>query len=135
MDKKEWIVQQLALVVKQGKVTKLRPLNWWYDRLGQSFDDLPKEPVEEETPVTNEEFISKKVFVDAVYNLTNAEQIAKVLVDKDALKDFLYGFGLFSTEIAPANMFNLLDEHVAGFLQKLNLTVDDIREEIKKQEG
>lgn len=135
MNKEEWIQKHLTLLVKQGKITPSRNYNWWRKRLSQSFDDLPKEIEQPSVPKEEHEFISKKIFVDALYNLTNGEDIVKVVQDKEVMKDFLYGFGLFSTELAPNNFFDLLDKHTAFFLEKLNLTVEEVRAEIKRIEG
>lgn len=82
--------------------------------------ELPEpEPTEEWVPISS--------FIEALYALIPAEQVAAVLQNAEALKPALAGLALLSSDAAPGGMIDLLDARVAEWLALVNLTLDQVR--------
>ena len=78
-------------------------------------------------PEPTSEWVPISAFVEALYALIPAEQVAAVLQNADALKPALAGLALLSSDAAPGGMIDLLDERVAEWLALVNLTLDQVR--------
>ena len=82
--------------------------------------ELPEpEPTSEWAPISS--------FIEALYVLIPAEQVAAVLQNAEALKPALAGLALLSSDAAPGGMIDLLDARVAEWLALVNLTLDQVR--------
>lgn len=85
--------------------------------------ELPEpEPVSEWVPIS--------AFIGALYALIPAEQVAAVMQNEAALKPALAGLALLSSDAAPGGMLNLLDPRVAEWLALVDLTLDQVREQM-----
>ena len=90
--------------------------------------ELPEpEPTEEWVPISG--------FIEALYALIPAEQVAAVLQNAEALKPALAGLALLSSDAAPGGMIDLMDARVSEWLALVNLTLDQVRIAIAAQES
>ena len=90
--------------------------------------ELPEpEPTSEWVPISS--------FIEALYALIPAEQVAEVLQNADALKPALAGLALLSSDAAPGGMINLMDARVEAWLSLVNLTLDQVRSAMQQEEG
>ena len=83
--------------------------------------------VELPEPEPTSEWVQISAFVEALYALIPAEQVAAVLQNAEALKPALAGLALLSSEAAPGGMIDLMDARVAEWLALVNLTLDQVR--------
>ena len=86
--------------------------------------------VELPEPEPTSEWVPISAFIGALYALIPAEQVAAVMQNQDALKPALAGLALLSSDETPGGMLNLLDPRVAEWLALVNLTLDQVREEM-----
>lgn len=87
-----------------------------------------------EATVTSE-WVSKELFLDALYALVPADQLAAKLQDPTAFKAGIMGLALLTTNAAPGGMIDLLDERVAEWLAVFGLTLDQVRAKMNDQGG
>lgn len=90
--------------------------------------------VELPEPEPNSEWVPISSFIEALYVLIPAEQVAAVLQNAEALKPALAGLALLSSDAAPGGMIDLLDNRVAEWLALVNLTLDQVRSAMQQQE-
>lgn len=83
--------------------------------------------VELPEPEPNSEWVQISAFVEALYALIPAEQVAAVLQNAEALKPALAGLALLSSDAAPGGMIDLMDARVSEWLALVNLTLDQVR--------
>ena len=86
-------------------------------------------------PETTSEWVNKEQFLDALYALVPAEQLAAKLQDPESFKAGIMGLALLTTNAAPGGMIDLLDERVAEWLAVFGLTLDQVREKMNEQRG
>lgn len=91
--------------------------------------------VELPEPEPTSEWVQISAFVEALYALIPAEQVAAVLQNAEALKPALAGLALLSSDAAPGGMIDLMDDRVAEWLALVNLTLDQVRTAIAAQES
>ncbi len=87
-----------------------------------------------EVTVTSE-WVNKELFLDALYALVPAEDLAAKLQEPTAFKAGIMGLALLTTNAAPGGMIDLLDERVAEWLAVFSLTLDQVREMMNEQRG
>lgn len=85
-------------------------------------------------PEPNSKWVPISSFIEALYALIPAEQVAAVLQNAEALKPALAGLALLSSDAAPGGMIDLLDNRVAEWLALVNLTLDQVRSAMQQQE-
>ena len=76
------------------------------------------------------EWVPISAFIGALYALIPAEQVAAVMQNEAALKPALAGLALLSSDAAPGGMINLLDQRVSEWLALVNLTLDQVRDQM-----
>lgn len=81
-------------------------------------------------PGPTSEWVPISAFIGALYALIPAEQVAAVMQNETALKPALAGLALLSSDAAPGGMIDLLDQRVSEWLALVNLTLDQVREEM-----
>ncbi len=81
-------------------------------------------------PGATSEWVPISAFIGALYALIPAEQVAAVMQNEAALKPALAGLALLSSDAAPGGMIDLLDERVSEWLALVNLTLDQVREQM-----
>ena len=86
-------------------------------------------------PETTSEWVNKELFLDALYALVPADQLAAKLQDPTAFKAGIMGLALLTTNAAPGGMIDLLDGRVAEWLAVFGLTLDQVREKMNEQRG
>lgn len=86
-------------------------------------------------PETNSEWVNKEQFLDALYALVPADQLAAKLQDPTAFKAGIMGLALLTTNAAPGGMIDLLDERVPAWLEVFGLTLDQVRAKMNEQGG
>ena len=86
-------------------------------------------------PDTSSEWVNKEQFLDALYALVPADQLAAKLQDPAAFKAGIMGLALLTTNAAPGGMIDLLDERVPEWLAVFGLTLDQVREKMNEQGG
>ena len=84
-------------------------------------------------PQTSSEWVNKEQFLDALYALVPAEQLAAKLQDPTAFKAGIMGLALLTTNAAPGGMIDLLDGRVAEWLAVFGLTLDQVRAKMNEQ--
>ena len=83
-------------------------------------------------PEPTSEWVQISAFIGALYALIPAEQVAAVMRNQDALKPALAGLALLSSDAAPGGMIDLLDERVSEWLALVDLTLDQVRDQMQK---
>lgn len=83
--------------------------------------------VELPEPEPNSEWVPISGFIEALYAMIPAEQVAAVLQNAEALKPALAGLALLSSDAAPGGMIDLMDARVSEWLALVNLTLDQVR--------
>lgn len=86
-------------------------------------------------PETTSEWVNKEQFLDALYALVPADQLAAKLQDPTAFKAGIMGLALLTTNAAPGGMIDLLDDRVAEWLAVFGLTLDQVRAKMNDQGG
>ena len=86
-------------------------------------------------PETTSEWVNKEQFLDALYALVPAEQLAAKLQDPESFKAGIMGLALLTTNAAPGGMIDLLDSRVPAWLEVFGLTLDQVREKMNEQRG
>lgn len=86
-------------------------------------------------PQTSSEWVNKEQFLDALYALVPAEQLAAKLQDPTAFKAGIMGLALLTTNAAPGGMIDLLDSRVPAWLEAFGLTLDQVRAKMNEQGG
>ena len=81
-------------------------------------------------PGPTSEWVPISAFIGALYALIPAEQVAAVMQNETALKPALAGLALLSSDAAPGGMIDLLDQRVSEWLALVNLTLDQVREQM-----
>ena len=81
-------------------------------------------------PGPTSEWVPISAFIGALYALIPAEQVAAVMQNEAALKPALAGLALLSSDAAPGGMIDLLDQRVSEWLALVNLTLDQVREQM-----
>lgn len=81
-------------------------------------------------PEPTSEWVPISAFIGALYALIPAEQVAAVMQNEAALKPALAGLALLSSDAAPGGMIDLLDQRVSEWLTLVNLTLDQVREQM-----
>ena len=87
--------------------------------------------VELPEPEPTSEWVPISAFIGALYALIPAEQVAAVMQNQDALKPALAGLALLSSDETPGGMIDLLDQRVSEWLALVDLTLDQVREEMR----
>lgn len=98
------------------------------------LDVVDGEVVELPEPEPNSEWVPISGFIEALYAMIPAEQVAAVLQNAEALKPALAGLALLSSDAAPGGMIDLLDNRVAEWLALVNLTLDQVRSAMQQQQ-
>lgn len=93
------------------------------------------EVVELPEPDPVAEWVSKEVFLGALYELVPAEQLATELQDPETFKSGVMGLALLTTDAAPGGEINLLDERVPTWLAAFGLTLEQVREKMAMLEA
>lgn len=81
------------------------------------------------------EWVDKELFVTAVYSLVPAEAIPAVLAEAETAKAAIAGMALLTTAAAPGNLIDIADKRVEQWLSASGVTVEQVRETIKKLKG
>lgn len=81
------------------------------------------------------EWVNKEQFLDALYTLVPAEQLAAKLQDPAAFKAGIMGLALLTTNAAPGGMIDLLDSRVPEWLAVFGLTLEQVRAKMNEQRG
>lgn len=81
-------------------------------------------------PGPTSEWVPISAFIGALYALIPAEQVAAVMQNEAALKPALAGLALLSSDAAPGGMIDLLDQRVSEWLALVNLTLDQVRDQM-----
>ena len=84
-------------------------------------------------PETTSEWVNKEQFLDALYALVPAEQLAAKLQDPESFKAGIMGLALLTTNAAPGGMIDLLDERVPEWLAVFGLTLEQVRAKMNEQ--
>ncbi len=87
-----------------------------------------------EVTITSE-WVNKELFLDALYALVPAEQLAAKLQDPEAFKAGIMGLALLTTNAAPDGKIDLLDSRVPEWLGVFDLTLEQVREKMNEQRG
>ena len=87
-----------------------------------------------EVTVTSE-WVNKELFLDALYALVPAEQLAAKLQDPTAFKAGIMGLALLTTNAAPDGKIDLLDSRVPEWLGVFDLTLDQVRAKMSELEA
>ena len=86
-------------------------------------------------PQTSSEWVNKEQFLDALYALVPADQLAAKLQDPTAFKAGIMGLALLTTNAAPGGMIDLLDSRVPEWLAVFDLTLDQVRAKMAELES
>ena len=86
-------------------------------------------------PETTSEWVNKELFLDALYALVPAEQLAAKLQDPTAFKAGIMGLALLTTNAAPGGKIDLLDDRVTEWLAVFGLTLDQVRAKMSELEA
>ena len=86
-------------------------------------------------PQTSSEWVNKEQFLDALYALVPAEQLAAKLQDPTAFKAGIMGLALLTTNAAPGGMIDLLDSRVPEWLGVFDLTLEQVRAKMSELEA
>lgn len=86
-------------------------------------------------PQTSSEWVNKEQFLDALYTLVPAEQLAAKLQEPAAFKAGIMGLALLTTNAAPDGKIDLLDERVPAWLEVFDLTLEQVRAKMNEQGG
>ena len=81
------------------------------------------------------EWMNKELFLDALYALVPADQLAAKLQDPTAFKAGIMGLALLTTNAAPDGKIDLLDSRVPEWLGVFDLTLEQVREKMNEQRG
>ena len=87
--------------------------------------------VELPEPEPTSEWVPISAFIGALYALIPAEQVAAVMQNETALKPALAGLALLSSDAAPGGMIDLLDQRVSEWLALVDLTLDQVRKQMR----
>ena len=86
-------------------------------------------------PQTSSEWVNKELFLDALYALVPAEQLAAKLQEPTAFKAGIMGLALLTTNAAPDGKIDLLDSRVPEWLAVFGLTLDQVRAKMSELEA
>ena len=87
-----------------------------------------------EVTVTSE-WVNKEQFLDALYALVPADQLAAELQDPESFKAGIMGLALLTTNAAPGGMIDLLDSRVPEWLGVFDLTLEQVRAKMSELEA
>lgn len=121
--------------VKDGKIFKTRIIldgRLVYNPSNEQLKQAGYRWVEPEREV--HEWGNKALFVQAVYQLVPDAAIPAVLADAGTAKAAIAGITMLTTEAAPGNLIDLLDQRVADWLAVSGVTVEQVREVMKQME-
>lgn len=91
--------------------------------------------VELPAPESTEEWVGKEAFINALYALLPADQLAAALQDPETFKQGIAGLALLTSDAAPDGKIDLLDSRVPEWLGVFDLTLDQVRAKMSKLEA
>lgn len=83
--------------------------------------------VELPEPEPTEEWVDKEAFINALYALIPADQLAAALQDPETFKQGIAGLALLTSDAAPGGQIDLKDSRVPVWLASFDLTVEAVR--------
>lgn len=88
--------------------------------------------VELPEPEPTEEWVGKEAFINALYALLPADQLAAALQKPEAFKQGIAGLALLTSDAAPGGQIDLMDPRVPAWLAAFDLTLEAVRAKMEE---
>lgn len=88
--------------------------------------------VELPEPEPTEEWVGKEAFINALYALLPADQLAAALQNPDTFKQGIAGLALLTSDAAPGGQIDLMDPRVPAWLAAFDLTLEAVRAKMEE---
>lgn len=79
-----------------------------------------------------EEWVGKEAFINALYALLPADQLAAALQNPETFKQGIAGLALLTSDAAPGGQIDLKDSRVPAWLAAFDLTLEAVRAKMEE---